>query len=819
MKIAPCYERAFLSIALLAALSGCAARQSTRLGDASLEEAMPVEEQVASTEANTANAVAEQDETFASASTRVLLSEAENGLALELVDGTGANDVVIGSQVTDSSYKISRLHNPERVVVDLLGKGTAVSRVFETVDAPMVRSIRVGAHPDKNRIVMDLPEGEQVQYTSRIDNGTLIVSLRPAGEAAAAIEADSTDESTSTQAALIDDSGASEMEQAQVVADSRSSLSELLIESSPTGGNMVVATVNGRPSYTLEKTAPTEYVLRIKDAVIGDAAPETLLAPPGAGVIRSARPVQDGNDLLVRVFAAPRAELASKQSGDQIILGSFGTDTLSDEARAQPAPPAPPAAREEGAAAPAAAGAAGEANGGETFINADVSALLEDENRYTGRLISLDLQDTDIDNALRIIAEVSNLNIIASEDVTGKITLRLTDVPWDQALDVILKTNGLDKVQEGNVIRIAPVEKLRQEREALKQARIAEIELEDLEVEYIRVSYARAAELKPLVESVLSERGQVAYDERTNQLIVKDIRSGVKNVARLVGKLDLRTPQILLETQIVEATRSFSRDLGAELDFDFIASPQTGNALGSNFPNSVVIGGGGTNINNNVSSFPAAIGGPTATGSALSIALGSADGTRSLSALLSALESEGRVRVVSRPSVATTNNREAIIKSVTKFRIKLPSGGLSVATGSGASASGGGNVATETVEVGIILEVTPQASPDYYVLLDIFAKSSNLGPALGGDQIPSEIERSATSSVLVSSGQTFAMGGIYKISDDNDLSGVPFLKDVPVLGHFFRRTEVANTDEELLFFITPRIIEGSFDDAAMRIAS
>ena len=192
----------------------------------------------------------------------------------------------------------------------------------------------------------------------------------------------------------------------------------------------------------------------------------------------------------------------------------------------------------------------------------DAEVLLSDEElgdyfdadqKYSGRLISLDLQDTEIDNALRIIAEVSNLNIIASDEVTGKVTLRLIDVPWDQALDVILKTNGLDKVQEGNVVRIAPVEKLRAEREALKQAQQAEEELEPLKVQYIRVSYAKAADLTPLVESVLTERGIVAYDERSNQLIVKDIGKGLGNVTKLVEKLDLRTPQVLIETQIVEA--------------------------------------------------------------------------------------------------------------------------------------------------------------------------------------------------------------------------------------------------------------------------
>lgn len=193
----------------------------------------------------------------------------------------------------------------------------------------------------------------------------------------------------------------------------------------------------------------------------------------------------------------------------------------------------------------------------------------------------------------------------------------------------------------------------------------------------------------------------------------------------------------------------------------------------------------------------------------------SADGTKSLSARLSALEQEGRVKIVSRPAVATTNNRQAIIKSIERIRVRLPDSGPVTVVGQGAAGSGGGSTATEKIEAGITLEVTPQASPDYYVLLDINAKSSTLS-SREVDGIPSEIERSATSSVLVSSGQTFAMGGIYKTTERNTVNGTPFLKDIPFLGHLFRETLVDNQDEEILFFITPRIIEGSFDDAAMK---
>jgi type IV pilus secretin PilQ/predicted competence protein len=594
------------------------------------------------------------------------------------------------------------------------------------------------------------------------------------------------------------------------------------IEALTSTENAITGELSLPAKASLKKTAPSEYLLSFTGASIDGAAANTLVAAPNTGAIRSIRTASAdvGTGATFRIFASPNAELKLEEKGRQFVVRADGFGAREEGAgqdmRGQ-LDPKQAAAPADAAAPTTAAGGADAKNEVEisgpevapTNGDADLAALLDDSPKYTGRLISLDLQDTDIDNALRIIAEVSNLNIIASEDVAGKVTLRLIDVPWDQALDVILKTNALDKVQEGNVVRIAPVEKLRLEREALRQSQQAEEELEPLTVKYIRVSYAKAAELKPLIDTVVSERGSVSYDERTNQLIVKDIRKGLKNVVELVSKLDLRTPQILIETQIVEAKRDFSRELGAELGFQSIQSPETGNPTGRNFPNSINIVGSADD-SGTFSSFPTSAG-----GAGISFLLGSADGSLSLNTRLTALENEGRGRVVSRPSVATTNNKQAVIKSVEKVRIKTPSGGVSVATGSGASASGSSAVATEVIEVGIILEVTPQASPDYYVLLDINAKSSTLGVARV-DGIPGEIERSATSTVLVSSGQTFAMGGIYKIDDSTSIEGVPFFKDIPFLGHFFRSQLVDNGDEELLFFLTPRIVEGSFDDAAMK---
>ncbi len=582
---------------------------------------------------------------------------------------------------------------------------------------------------------------------------------------------------------------------------------------SSSGSELLVVELDSMSTFSLDKHSLNEYSLSISNAKLSSDVIK-LVIPKGQGSLRAVKPRKTKDGVMLSITTEPLTILDYKVEGSKIVLVS-NNQIEAGEVLAQ-------SGEGEGAKPEGESEVLSTPEDIDVDVNDDdFSSIFGEDEKYQGRLISLDLQDTEIDNALRIIAEVSNLNIIASDDVTGKVTLRLIDVPWDQALDVILKTNGLDKVQEGNVVRIAPVEKLRAERESLREARKAEEELEPLKVKYIRISYAKAAELAPLVESVITERGVVAYDERSNQLIIKDIGKGITNVSNLVEKLDLRTPQVLIETQIVEASRSFIRELGSQLGFFYIRSPETGNPTGFNFPNSIEIGGsqgaGPTSVGETGGGTPlfsdfAAPGAQTA----LSALFGSADGTKGLDVRITAAETEGRVRVVSRPSVAVTNNSPAVIRSVEKLRIRLPGGGVSVASGAGASAQGAAGVATETIEIGIVLEVTAQASPDYYVLVDINAKSSTLGPASRGIQdIPPEIERSASSSILVSSGQTFALGGIYAISEESGVSGVPYLKDIPFLGHLFRSSVVNDQDEELIFFLTPRIIEGSFDDAAM----
>jgi len=797
-----------------------------------------------------------------------LLSKEVDQIGITIGGNQNAETLIIKPTSENPNYKVMKLESPNRLVIDLPNYKIAGSKTVKATSSSFVSAVRLGSHDANSRVVVDLKDNQDIETQVQKEGNNIIVSLGNPGMASPNVnKLNQTTESkvaanlntdTDSNALIEEDFSVKNtknkitektIQEKDLVVDNSIKKTEPVIpqtdklkeewntsvaklpetESSPkltklqieNGAakekNTVVASLTNPAKFTMQKTAPSEYVVRLSNSAMDKDSVSTVLAQNSQGLIRSVRPITEGKDVLLRIFAKPEASLEVMPEGNKIIissaLGDSNLPTALKNARAQAAteklveekaPLTEPAKTTEVAkpVTPPPANNTGkpvEIKGNKD----DLAEILGSDKKYAGRLISLDLQDTDIDNALRIIAEVSNLNIIASDDVTGKVTLRLIDVPWDQALDVILKTNNLDKVQEGNVVRIAPVDKLRAEREALKQARQAEDDLEDLQTRYFRISYAKAAEVKGIVDKVLTERGQATYDERSNQIIVKDIAKGVQDAASVISKLDLRTPQVLLETQIVEASRTLVRDLGSQFGFRYIQSPETGNATGDNFPNAVDLGGSFANPAGSLSN-------------AVSVLFESADGTKTISSTISALESEGRIRVVSRPAVATTNNKQATIRSVRKIRIRLPSGGVSVATGQGATAAGQGNSATETIEVGIVLEVTPQASPDYYVLLDVNAKSSTLGEIIGSDGIPSEIERSATSSVLVSSGQTFALGGIYKITDNDNVNGLPFFKDIPFIGHLFRRAQINNGDEELLFFLTPRIVEGSFDDATMK---
>jgi type IV pilus assembly protein PilQ len=416
------------------------------------------------------------------------------------------------------------------------------------------------------------------------------------------------------------------------------------------------------------------------------------------------------------------------------------------------------------------------------------------EKTYTGQKLSLDFKDADIKNVFRLLAEVSGLNIVVTNDVNRKVTLRLVDVPWDQALDLLIDTNGLGKEQMGNVVRISTAGQLKKERDDLAAAKKSEETLEPLHTVYFNINYAKVKELEPKVKTLLSKRADASLvsDERSNTIMIRDIKKSVDDASALIARLDTRTPQVLIESNLIETTPSFSRSFGAEIDLvtgKFIASNRflAGNPYAGS-PNTVA------------PPFPV-----PASGFKFGFL------AANMNSFLTAAENEGNIKIISRPTVMTLNNVASTIRSERILRISLPSS-TNIATGSGSSAAGSA-VATEKIPVGIQLTVTPQVSSDGFVMLNIAVKSSSIAnsptvPTGSSGVIPfDELNREATANVLVKDGETIVIGGILKDTRQESESGTPYFKEIPLLGWLFKNHRWQKDFEELMVFITPRIAD------------
>jgi len=419
------------------------------------------------------------------------------------------------------------------------------------------------------------------------------------------------------------------------------------------------------------------------------------------------------------------------------------------------------------------------------------------DKTYTGQKISLDFKDADIKNVFRLLAEVSGLNIVVTNDVNRRVTVRLVEVPWDQAMDLLITTNGLDKEQIGNVVRISTADALKREKDALVAAKKSKEDLDPLQTVYYTLNYAKAKDLEAKIRPLMSKRADNALviDERSNSIMVRDVQKAIDDVSLLVGKFDLRTPQVLIESNLVETTPTFARSLGTEVDALFNG--------GRVITSSRFLAG---------APFAGSAAGTPVTVPALPVP---SSGFRfgyfgnNVAGLLSAAENEGLVKIISRPSVVTLNNVPSTIKSERVLRIVLPSS-TNIASGSGAAA--GTAVATEKINVGINLTVVPQVSSDGFVLMNIKVKSSSIAnsPTVpAGTSSPvvpfDELNREAEANVLVKDGETIVIGGILKDTDNNSTAGIPYLKDIPMLGWLFKNWRIQKDFEELVVFITPRI--------------
>jgi len=415
---------------------------------------------------------------------------------------------------------------------------------------------------------------------------------------------------------------------------------------------------------------------------------------------------------------------------------------------------------------------------------------------YRGELVSFDFKDADVRDVLRILSDISGFNMVVAKNVEGSVTLKLNNIPWDQALDLVLEDAGLGAVVDGNVLKIAPLKTLQARLQALQQASKSSEQFKPLITKQVFVNYARAEELQPLVDPILSSRGDMRIDVRTNSVLITDIPARVAQITELLQDLDTRTPQVLIESRIVQATLNFTRELGVQWGFNYKASAETGNPTGATFPSS--IGAGGTNVGSpfgsNGDSFivdlPAAVG--TGAGGVFGLVLGSVTGAYDLDIRLSALENRGDGRVLSSPKILTLDNTPARIEQ----GVSIPF--LSV------SAAG---TQTQFVDATLRLEVTPQVTNDDRVLMTIKVTDNAPDETLqGANGQPSIRRNEAETQVLSADGETIVIGGIFTRAISESESSVPWFSRIPLFGFLFQNTSTTDQRRELIVFITPRIV-------------
>jgi type IV pilus assembly protein PilQ len=421
--------------------------------------------------------------------------------------------------------------------------------------------------------------------------------------------------------------------------------------------------------------------------------------------------------------------------------------------------------------------------------------------KYTGEPISVNLKDVDLKDFFRLIHEISGLNVVLDPQVHGNLTIVLDDVPWDQALDIVLKNNDLSRQLEGNVLRIATVETLKKEAEN----RRAQIEAEALAVDKVTItrflSYAHSKDIVPTLKKFLSQRGDIVSDDRTNALIISDIPSVLPQLDRMIAQMDRKTQEVEIEARVVAATRSFARDIGTQMGFGWGNGPTaiggvqgvgtTPTTIGSSLvPNPLYIISGTSTTGTQIPLFSnLGLTQPTS-----GFQFSNASNNMRLDFLLTMAESRGLLKILSRPRVVTQNNIQAMVKQGVRVPIVT-------------QAQLGGPPTVTYVDAFLRLTVTPQITSEGTIFLNVDVENTtpDFGHTIQGN--PTLITQQATTQVLVTDGGTVVIGGVIQTNNALNISQVPLLGDIPYLGNLFKRRSVSTSNQELIFFITPRIIQ------------
>jgi type IV pilus assembly protein PilQ len=561
------------------------------------------------------------------------------------------------------------------------------------------------------------------------------------------------------------------------------------------------------------------------------AAPAAGAARPAAAVERAIRTIDfrrgsDGTGRVIVQLTDPRTPVNVRQEGNQVVVDFAGTlmpknlmrryDVMDFATPVQTVD----AIRVEGSSR-LVISAQGDfeqlAYQSDNQYTIEIKPSLkranaEEKKEYTGERLTLNFQDIDVRSVLQLLADTSGQNIVVSDSVTGNLTLRLQNVPWDQALDIVLRTKGLDKRRQDNVIIIGPTEELANREKAELSAHKEVQELSPVRSEFLQVNYAKVSDLAKLIkstnakDSMLSPRGSLSVDDRTNTLLVQDTAERLADIRRLVQTLDVPIRQVLIEARIVVVSDTFERDLGAKLGISNSGSAGanlfsvSGNAAASD----QIVSTAATGATNTTALTSA----PLANRYQVNLPAANVNGSFGVSLLsgshlidleLSAAENEGKSETISSPRVITANQKQATIMQ-----------GVEIPYQESASS---GATTTQFKNAVLSLKVTPLITPDNRVVLDLDVSDDTVGAnvqSATGGSVPSIDTREIQTQVLVNDGQTVVLGGILETTKSKSANKVPFLADVPVLGNLFKSTININNKTELLIFITPKILrEGS----------
>ena len=747
--------------------------------------------------------------------------------------------------------KVFTMTNPPRLVVDLPGLGSEIAEHQWHIGSPFVERIRMKAHPNKVRVVFDGGEKSDQLVNRRLipfEGGLMIAigtgeplfaaletSLR-AGTAAQ--EKEHEEVSTGPGDSLTTEAPATSS-QGSDSPDSETGVLQIygVNYDAQADKDRIVVLANGAVDYEVHEPDPHTVIVSLRNAAIAPEAEGRLMSQPDSAIslvtvfqqpdvpVSEVRIVVERNPGLKPLITPEGSALLIDFARGKTIADASSRPSIGDDPGVKPSDPKVteptlPAANKidsgfggTGFEEPADVSRDADELDEEWVRDAEQPILgkpeatsppaapdfgspmdilheggLVDGKIYQGRRISLDFNDVPVADVMRLIAEVSDLNVIAGDEVQGNVTIRMMDVPWDQALDVILMTKGLGFVRVGNVLRVAPADVLKGEEELRLQERRNKERLEDLEMKLQPVNYADVGEAARMVENLLTERGSVIQDERTSTLIIKDIPSVVREVVALIRAIDTQTPQVLIEAKIVEANLDFSRELGTTWS---IGSQPLNDGFNPNSGARQDLGGKDFRFHdaNNITFSNPISAVPTASGALTAFLL---DDKLNLDVQIQAQEATGEGKVISSPRIVTLDNRKAEIQQ-----------GVSIPFQTFEQ----GDAKLEFVDAVLSLTVTPHITADKSIIMDLEvtrnAPDSAVATPTGSPAISKNVARTET---LVRDGQTLVLGGIYTVTKSESHSRVPYLSRIPVLGGLFKNKRVKDDRKELLIFVTPRII-------------